>query len=224
MEEFANSFGPIVFGHPLLNLDGTLEMIVRFVVNVAVIFSVVRLFYYPKSHRRDYVFTFMLFAVCIFMLIFLMEGSKLKIGAALGLFAIFGILRYRTEAVPIREMTYLFLVVSMSVVNAMAIKIGFGELIIANLLFIISVWSLEHLLFKKQFASKYVKYDKIALIVPEKHDELVADLNQRLGVDVKKVEVGSVDFLKDMALIRVYYVAKKSNSVDQMTRMPKNYE
>ena len=224
MEDFIMNFD--FFGQPLIDTSALMELLVRFLLNTAVVYAVVRGFYYPKSHRRDYFFTFILFAVCIFMLIYLMEGSKMKIGAALGLFAIFGILRYRTEAVPIREMTYLFFVVTMSVVNAMAVKLSLAELLLADLLFIISAWVLEKMLWRKQLESKYVKYDNIALIVPERRAEMIEDLKKRLGVDVVRVEVGSVDFLKDMALVRVYYTAgkEKGNSVNQVTRLPKNYE
>ncbi|MCF0195429.1 MAG: DUF4956 domain-containing protein, partial [Bacteroidaceae bacterium] len=198
----------------------------RFFLNMTVVYTVVRCFYYPKAHRRDYLFTFLLFAVCIFLMIFLMEGSKLKIGAALGLFAIFGIIRYRTEAVPIREMTYLFFVVTISVVNAMAVKLSLSELLLGNLIFLFSSWALEHWLLSNPMESKYVKYDNIALITPDRRAELIEDLKARLGLDIVRVEVGSVDFLKDMALIRVYYITEKEkgNSVDHMTRLPKNYE
>lgn len=216
----------IFFGRPLIDTTGMLELLFRFFLNMTVVYTVVRCFYYPKAHRRDYLFTFLLFAVCIFLMIFLMEGSKLKIGAALGLFAIFGIIRYRTEAVPIREMTYLFFVVTISVVNAMAVKLSLSELLLGNLIFLFSSWALEHWLLSNPMESKYVKYDNIALITPDRRAELIEDLKARLGLDIVRVEVGSVDFLKDMALIRVYYITEKEkgNSVDHMTRLPKNYE
>ncbi|MCF0184057.1 MAG: DUF4956 domain-containing protein [Bacteroidaceae bacterium] len=216
----------IFFGRPLVDTTGMLELLFRFFLNMTVVYTVVRCFYYPKAHRRDYLFTFLLFAVCIFLMIFLMEGSKLKIGAALGLFAIFGIIRYRTEAVPIREMTYLFFVVTISVVNAMAVKLSLSELLLGNLIFLFSSWALEHWLLSNPMESKYVKYDNIALITPDRRAELIEDLKARLGLDIVRVEVGSVDFLKDMALIRVYYITEKEkgNSVDHMTRLPKNYQ
>ena len=118
MEEFQESLlsATTFMGMPLFDFEGLQEMLVRFAINLLMIGLIVRCFYYPKSRRRDYLFTFMLMSVSIFMLIYLMEGAKLKIGAALGLFAIFGIIRYRTEAVPIREMTYLFFLVALSVI------------------------------------------------------------------------------------------------------------
>ncbi len=207
-----------------VDLPGLCEMLCRFVLNVLVVWVVVHFFYYPKSRRRDYYFTFLLFAVCIFMLIYLMDGAKMKIGAALGLFAVFGIIRYRTESVPIREMTYLFFLVALSVVNGMAQKLSIAELGVANALFIIAVCVAESNLLAKHVACKYVKYDNIALITPDKRPELIADLEARLGLKVTNVEVGSVDFLKDSALIKVYYEStEKSNSVDTTTKLPKNF-
>lgn len=207
-----------------IDTEGLIKMLWRFALNITVVWCVVHFFYYPKSHRRDYYFTFLLFAVSIFMLIYLMDDSKMKIGAALGLFAVFGIIRYRTESVPIREMTYLFFLVALSVVNGMAQKLSIVELGTANLIFIIAVTLAESNLLAKHVSCKYVKYDNIALITPDKREELMADLEKRLGVKVLGVEVGSVDFLKDAALIKVSYQSpEKANSVDETIKLPKSY-
>lgn len=214
---------------PLLNIDwidgpGLVEMLCRFTVNIIMVWIVVHFFYYPKSKRHDYYFTFLLFAVSIFMLIYLMDGSKMKIGAALGLFAVFGIIRYRTESVPIREMTYLFFLVALSVVNGMAQKLSIAELAAANLIFVVAVALAESNLLARHVSCKYVRYDNIALVTPDKRDEMIADLEKRLGVKVLNVEIGSVDFLKDSALIKVFYQgADASNSMDAVTKMPKEY-
>lgn len=207
-----------------IDTEGLIKMLWRFALNITVVWCVVHFFYYPKSRRRDYYFTFLLFAVSIFMLIYLMDDSKMKIGAALGLFAVFGIIRYRTESVPIREMTYLFFLVALSVVNGMAQKLSIVELGTANLIFIVAVSLAESNLLAKHVSCKYVKYDNINLITPDKREELMADLEKRLGVKVIGVEVGSVDFLKDSALIKVSYESlEKANSVDGITKMPKSY-
>ena len=213
----------------LLNIDwidvpGLVEMLCRFTLNIIMVWIVVHFFYYPKSRRRDYYFTFLLIAVSIFMLIYLMDGSKMKIGAALGLFAVFGIIRYRTESVPIREMTYLFFLVALSVVNGMAQKLSIAELAAANIIFVVAVALAESNLLAKHVSCKYVKYDNIDLIKPEKRDEMIADLEKRLGVKVINVEIGSVDFLKDSALIKVYYEGTSvGNGTDTITRLPKEY-
>jgi hypothetical protein len=212
-------------GIEIINAPALTEMLLRFFLNTFVVWIIAHFFYYPKSHRRDYYFTFMLISVSIFMLIYLMDGSKMKIGAALGLFAVFGILRYRTESVPIREMTYLFFLVALSVVNGMAVKLSIVELLVANLVFVSAVALCESNLFAKHISCKFVKYDNISLIVPERREEMKADLEKRLGMEITQIEIGSVDFLRDTALIKVFYKGSKhANTADDLIKMPKEYE
>ena len=199
------------------------ELLIRFVLNTAVIALIVRVFYYPKSKRRDYFFTFILISISVFLLIFLMGGVKLKIGFALGLFAIFGIIRYRTESVPIREMTYLFLIIAVSAINGLATSISYVELLATNLLFILSIWICESNRYVKHVASKLVLYDNIRLITPEHEEELIEDLKKRTGLNILRVEVGAIDFSKDTAMVKVYYepLTNEINSVDNVGRLPK---
>ncbi len=199
------------------------ELLIRFVLNTAVIALIVRVFYYPKSKRRDYFFTFILISISVFLLIFLMGGVKLKIGFALGLFAIFGIIRYRTESVPIREMTYLFLIIAVSAINGLATSISYVELLATNLLFILSIWICESNRYVKHVASKLVLYDNIRLITPEHEEELIEDLKKRTGLNILRVEVGAIDFSKDTAMVKVYYepLSNEINSVDNVGRLPK---
>ena len=199
------------------------ELLIRFVLNTAVIALIVRVFYYPKSKRLDYFFTFILISISVFLLIFLMGGVKLKIGFALGLFAIFGIIRYRTESVPIREMTYLFLIIAVSAINGLATSISYVELLATNLLFIISIWALESNRWVKHVASKLVLYDNIRLITPDHEEELIEDLKKRTGLNILRVEVGAIDFSKDTAMVKVYYepLSNEINSVDNVGRLPK---
>ena len=202
---------------------GLSELVIRFLLNTAVIALIVRVFYYPKSKRRDYFVTFILISISVFLLIFLMGGVKLKVGFALGLFAIFGIIRYRTESVPIREMTYLFLIIAVSAINGLATSISYVELLATNLLFIISIWAMESNRWVKHVASKLVMYDNINLITPDKEDELIADLKKRTGLHILRVEVGAIDFSKDTAMVKVYYepLSNEINSVDHVGRLPK---
>ena len=199
------------------------ELLIRFVLNTAVIALIVRVFYYPKSKRRDYFFTFILISISVFLLIFLMGGVKLKIGFALGLFAIFGIIRYRTESVPIREMTYLFLIIAVSAINGLATSISYIELLATNLLFILSIWICESNRYVKHVASKLVLYDNIRLITPEHEEELIEDLKKRTGLNILRIEVGAIDFSKDTAMVKVYYepLTNEINSVDNVGRLPK---
>ena len=161
--------------------------------------------YYPKSRRRDYYFTFMLISISIFFLIFLLGGVKLKIGFALGLFAIFGIIRYRTESMPVREMTYLFCIIAISVINALAITISYVELVVTNVIFLLATWLFESYILLKHVSTKLIQYDRIALITPDKRLELIADLEHRTGLKIKSVEIGAIDFLRDMAIVKIHY-------------------
>ncbi len=195
-------------------------MIVRFVILMIVTWCIVDRLYYRKSHRRDFYFSFMLMSVAIFFLvyfmIFVLEDLKAKtsIGIGIGLFGIFSIMRYRTDAMPVREMTYMFVIIALSVVNAIANSVSVIELIATNLIVICCIWICEVRL--KPEPAKLVQYDRIDLITPDKRDELKDDLTRRLGINILRIEVGSVDFLRDMAMLKVYYSAKdNSGELDQ---------
>ncbi|MBR2260525.1 MAG: DUF4956 domain-containing protein [Paludibacteraceae bacterium] len=208
------------FGTPLINTDGIWLLLFRFGLNVLVTSLIIVWLYYGKSKRRDYVFTFTLISTTVFLLIFLLGSEKLQIGLALGLFAIFGIIRYRTDTVPIREMTYLFLIIGLSVINALAISVSYFELIITNGLFVLMTWLMEKTRIVSKSACKLIKYEKIDLITPDKYDEMMEDIKKRTGLNVTKFEVGYIDFLKDTALVKVYYEAtsKEINTIDSITR------
>ena len=201
-----------------------LPMVGSLLLNSVVVWVLVHFFYYPKGHRRDYYFTFVLLSVSIFMLIYLLLGNSadMGIGAALGLFAIFGIIRYRTECVPIREMTYLFFIVALSVLNAKTGELNFMSRIVINLIMILVVWGAENHLSAYREGCKFVKYDNIDLIQPEHYEELKADLEKRLGVKITRVDVGAVDFLTDMTMLRVFYEDPdhRIKAVDRLTKIP----
>lgn len=211
---------------PLIDGAGFLELMAHFALNMLVVMGIIRFFYYPKSRRRDYFFTFTLISISIFLMIFLLGSVKLKIGFALGLFAIFGIIRYRTESMPVREMTYLFVIIAISVINALALELSYAELAATNLLFVLCIWLCESNRWLKHISSKLVQYDRIELITPQRRAELVADLHERTGLCIIKVEVGYIDFLRDTALLKVYYepVSDEINTIDTLTRIPKEGE
>ena len=176
---------------------------IQFLFNVVMCSAIIWLFYYPKSRRKDFAVTFMLFSAVVFMLLYFMGGVSLDITVGLGLFMIFGIMRYRTEMVPIREMTYLFITIATSVING--INVINDQLLIANLLLIALLVVVEYVVGRNREASKLVCYERIELIRPERREELIADLEQRLGHKVTRVDVGNVDFLRDVAFLKVYY-------------------
>ncbi|WP_288206197.1 DUF4956 domain-containing protein [uncultured Parabacteroides sp.] len=215
-----------LMGSPVMDTDAFTQLILRFLFNFVVVGLIIHFFYYPKSRRRDYYFTFSLINVSVFFLIILMGSVKLKIGFALGIFAIFGIIRYRTESVPIREMTYLFIIIALSVINALAVQISFAELIATNCIFLLVTWLLESERWLKHVSCKLILYDKIQLIVPEKRNELLSDLRSRTGLDIQKIEIGHIDFLRDAAFIKVYYESdsQEINTVDTLTRFPREGE
>ena len=181
------------------------QLLIRFAFNALVTGAIVGFLYYPKCRRRDYSFTFMLISISIFMMIFLLGSVKVKIGFALGLFAIFGIIRYRTEQMPVREMTYLFVIIALSVINALSLTFTWAELAATNMLFFVSVMVTEWSKWLRHVSTKTIKYDRIELITPERRTELMDDLTKRTGLNILKVEVGDLDFLKDMAILRISY-------------------
>lgn len=199
-------------------------MLIRLFVCIVVNLVIVDRLYYKKSRRRDFYFTFMLISLAIFFLVFFMifvlEDMKAKtsIGIGIGLFGIFSIMRYRTDAMPVREMTYLFVIISLSVVNAIAASVSIVELLATNLIVVAAIWLCEHRL--KLEPSKLVQYDRLELIKPDRREDLKADLEMRLGLKVRKVEVGAIDMLRDMAVLRVYYNAETvSNTVDEKMKL-----
>ena len=158
---------------PLVDMADTWTLLLRFAFNTLVTWYIIHFLYYPKSRRRDYYFTFMLISVSVFFLIFLLGGVKLKIGFALGLFAIFGIIRYRTESMPVREMTYLFVLIALSVINALAVTLSYAELLVTNLIFIVFIRVSEDNRWISHVSCKLVLYDRIDLVLPERRVELI---------------------------------------------------
>ncbi len=232
MESFYDFFS-------LISSDSSriLDLLFRLVINTVFTVIIARWFYFPKSRRTDFLFTYILVGFGIFMLIHLMGDAKLKTGIAMGLFAIFCIMRYRTESVPIREMTYLFLIIAMAAINGLAWVADISdkhpeffapeltaiiELTVTNILFVAVIWIAEGGKWARQRSSKYIKYDKIELIVPERREELIEDLKKRTGLNIQEVTVGPLDFLKDVALLKVYYTENGQVESDETLKSMKS--
>ena len=220
--------------------DDFMMMFIRLLINCLFTWLIIDRLYYRKSRRRDFYFTFMLISVAIFFIVFFMifvledMKGKTSMGVGIGLFGIFSIMRYRTDSMPVREMTYLFVVICLSVIHAMADSIGadatgqttgtpLAELIVIDFFVTAAIITFEGTL--KVDASKLIQYDRIELIKPERRQELVADLRERTGLDVLNVEIGAIDFLRDMAMLRVYYKSRssKDKELDNMIKI-KNSE
>ena len=186
--------------------DDFYKMTFRFIMNIGFLALIINWLYYAKTKRRDYLFTYYMIGIIVFFLCFTLKKYELDIGMALDLFAIFGIIRYRTDAIAIKEMTYLFVVIGVSVMNSLANqKMSFAEIITANVLIVTALFFMEKLWLSKTLISKNIQYEKIENIKPENYDALKADLEDRLGFTIDTITVGNVDFLKDSATITVTY-------------------
>ncbi|MBQ0068564.1 MAG: DUF4956 domain-containing protein [Bacteroidales bacterium] len=192
--------------------------VTNFLLNTVFVWIIVHFLYYKKSKHRNFYFTFLMLSIAIYFLVyfmvFVLEDLKGKtgIGVGIGLFGIFSIMRYRTDTMPVREMTYLFSVICLSVINALGTTIPVVELLLPNIIILATMCLCEFLLLSTNEVSKLIQYDRIELIKPEKHDELIADLKQRTGLDITRLRIGSVDMLRDSAIIKVYY--KDNGDID----------
>ena len=222
-QEYAQALaekGITFMGMLLFDSSMLLMLLLRFTANLLVCWVIIQFFYYRKSTRKDYYFTFMIFSVAIFLLLFILQNLSMEFGFALGVFCIFGMIRYRTESIQIREMTYLFVIIAISAVNGLSIDVDLTTLLIANLMFITLIWALESNKLLKHTSTKIILYEKIELIKSEKYEEMLADLKERTGLKISRVEVGHIDFLRDTAYLKVYYEGdpEQINTIDTMTR------
>lgn len=191
--------------------DDFYKMLFRFVINIAFLTLIIRILYYKASKRKDYVFTYYMISIIVFFLCFTLKKYELDIGMALGLFAIFGIIRYRTDPIEIKEMTYLFVVIGVSVINSLANKkMSYAEIITANSLIVFAMLLIERVWLLKHEVSKEIIYEKIENIDPKNHGLLKADLEKRTGLRINKVTIGDIDFLRDTAVVTIYYFNGKN--------------
>ena len=181
-------------------------LLVRIGINLLFLTILIRFLYYPKTQRKDYLFTYYLIGTITFFLCFGLMQMDIDTGMGLGLFAIFGIIRYRTDAIEIKEMTYLFMIIGVSVVNALASnELSVSEVAVINVSVVVLTFILENLWLMKHETRKTINYERIDLITPEKYEEMKADLEKRTGLSINRVEIGKIDFLNDTALIRIFY-------------------
>lgn len=184
-----------------------LEMLsIRFAFNLAATFIIVVLLYARISKRKEFYFSYFAISIAVFLLVFLLESVKIELGFALGLFAIFGIIRYRTDTIPPKEMTYLFIIIAVSVINGLSKNyFGYLELTYVNLLLIGAIWALEKILMMRQENSVVIIYENIDNLHKSKEEDLLLDLEKRTGVKIKRYQIDRMDFLRDVAWITVYF-------------------
>ncbi len=188
--------------------DDFYVLLIRLGLNMLFLTILIRFLYYPKTQRKDYLFTYYLIGTITFFLCFGLMQMDIDTGMGLGLFAIFGIIRYRTDAIEIKEMTYLFMIIGISVVNALASnELSISEVGVINVSVVLLTFILENLWLMKHETRKTINYERIDLITPEKYEEMKADLEKRTGLAINRVEIGKIDFLNDTAQIRIFYFA-----------------
>lgn len=199
------------YGIDIIDPNSFIELIVRFSFNTLVLYLLVGWLYYSITRRKDYLFTYILIGSIVFLLCYLLGNVKLQIGFALGLFAIFGIIRYRTDLMPIKEMTYLFLVIALSVINALVSNsTGVAEILFTNFIILLITYGFEKLWLLKHESVKEIIYEKIELIKPDTYQEMLSDLQCRTGLKINRFEIGRIDFLKDIARINIYYYSDEN--------------
>ena len=195
-----------LYGIDFFDLEDFSKLLFKFGINFIFLIIIVRLIYYRVKDDKDYVFTYIMFNILTFFICFLLRKVPMQMGFALGLFAVFGILRYRTEAIPIRQMTYLFIVIGISMINALSNKsISIFEVLFTNSLIALITYMIDRLWFQTIEEKKSIVYEKIELIKPENKQELIEDLKERTGLPIHEVKVDKIDFLKDTAAVTIYY-------------------
>jgi hypothetical protein len=195
-----------IFGVQLINPYDCGQMLIRLGMNIFFVLIIIRMIFYPIYREINYVFTTILINITVFLICFLLGSIKLKIGCAFGLFAVFSILRYRTEQIPIREMTYLFTVIIIAVLNALSDdKTSYAELLIANVTIVLAVILLEKNFFQRCERNKTITYEKIELIKPDNYPILINDLKERTGLNILKADVMNINFLNDTAQVKILY-------------------
>lgn len=192
-------------GVPFVEGYHSLTMLLRFSFNTLMVWMMAHCLYYPESRRRDSCVTSMLISISIFFMICLLGGVRLEVGFALGLFAIFGIIRYRTVSMLVMENTYLFCIIAVSVINAPATTISCIGLMAADMIFIIVTWLFESYVLLRHVSTNLIQYDSMALITPERRGDMLTDQKPRTGMNIAKAEVRATDFLGNMATVKIYY-------------------
>jgi hypothetical protein len=183
------------------------KFFIRLAIDLSSVIILIRFIYFQVYKTKDLFFTYIIFNLIIFLISFSLNKAELSMGAAFGLFAVFSMLRYRTEDISIKDMSYLFLSIALGVLNAVT-KGGWEELSTISAIILLITWLLESSWLMKKESSKVIFYDQIELIPTENHEQLMADIRLRTGIPVHRVLVQKIDFLRDSAQIRIYYYEK----------------
>ena len=193
------------FGIPLFD-DDFYKMIFRFLINIFFLTALIKYSYYKFSKKADYFFTFYLVGTIVFFLCFTLKKYEIDLGLALGLFAIFGILRYRTDPLKVREMTYLFVVIGLSLVNALSNKkMSYTEIFVANSIVVAMAYFLDRYWDQQKTNTKDILYESLEHIRPEHHELLKTELEHKLGFEILSISLGQIDFKAETVKIKIRY-------------------
>lgn len=198
------------FDIPLFD-DDFYKMLFRFSVNIIVLTIIIRFLYYNYTKKQEYLFTYYMIGIIVFFICFTLKKFELDLGMALGLFAIFGILRYRTSTIEIKEMTYLFIVIGVSVINALANKkMSLAELMLGNAIVVISIIVIERVWLSRQTLTTKLVYNDLSLINTENHDALQKELEEKLGLEIQRIVVNDIDFFQNTAKLIIHHYKNKN--------------
>jgi hypothetical protein len=214
MELLTSLISTIEVPNTVIISNNLVELLIRFLLNLVVTVFVVNYVYFRATGKRTYVFTYIMISTTVFFLCFLLGNIDLQLGFALGLFAIFGIIRYRTDTIPIREMTYLFLVITISIINALARRdVSYSEILLTNLAFMVTTWVMERVWMRRHMARRTIIYDRMDLIHPDKHDLLRQDIKERTGLEINRFKIGQIDLAKNSIRLTIFYKDVVGNNI-----------
>ncbi|WP_421920868.1 DUF4956 domain-containing protein [Marinifilum sp.] len=214
MELLTNLISTIDVPSTVIISNNLVELLLRYLLNLLVTVFVVNYVYFKATGKRTYVFTYIMISTTVFFLCFLLGNIDLQLGFALGLFAIFGIIRYRTDTIPIREMTYLFLVITISIINALARRdVSYSEILLTNTTFMLTTWVMERVWMRRHMARRTIIYDRMDLIHPDKHDLLRQDIKERTGLVITRFKIGQIDLAKNSIRLTIFYKDAPGNNV-----------
>ena len=182
-----------------------IDLVLRFTFNAAIAYIIIKVIYYRDFKNNDFIFSYFMFNTLIFFFAYILGGIDINMGFAFGLFAVFAMLRYRTNPIPIKEMTYLFIVITVGVINALSGNmISLGALLFTNFSIVLLTFILENYWQNNLLINRTIDYENIENIKPENHEKLLADLEQRTGLDIVYYDIQNINFLRDTVKVKIY--------------------
>lgn len=185
----------------------TLSLIMRYVLNLVAMLLLIKFIYYRTYRKSNFISSFFLFNTIIFFVAFMLNKVEMTTGAAFGLFAVFSILRYRTDGISTKDMTYLFLSIAIGLLTSVS-KGSLVEIAAIDFMILILTYLLENNFIVQRELTKVIQYDNINFIKPEQNNELIVNLKERTGLDIKRIVINDIDFIKESCAITVYYIEK----------------